>query len=301
MVRLNETLDSQIANPHRLMVSHRRRACSAQQSRRALELLAIYRHCGSYFKLFDLHASLVQTFNSKGQMKRLCCSYWAATIFALGYFCQPGLLLQACLPNPTNQWYIAQTTTPTSTDPAPQDTHKNFIVALIVAAIGIAVVGYIIYQLVKLAAKIKPPDPPPPDPSSPTNSQPVVFNPKGSPGPAPADATRMIPDTNSTWGTIGYYNITTLNYKDQWAKSQPQYFQAFWSTSMKTSTNLVDWEDSHYVVNSFVSPGGTFVAYFHYGTNYYNAYFSDTNQPCVWFDLTDKPYLPTQFFRLDPR
>jgi hypothetical protein len=64
--------------------------------------------------------------------------------------------------------------------------------------------------------------------------------------------------------------------------------------------NLVDWTDSHYRIDAWVGQG-TFFAYYHFGTNYYNAYFTASSNACAYFDLTDKLYEPNQFFRLEPK
>ena len=222
--------------------------------------------------------------------------FWVVTVFMTAYFAQPHLLRPA--PSSPAPSYSQSITNQTDTPAKPK------IFALIVALIGIAVVGYIIWQIVKMANKIPPPDPPP---GAPTNSPPVVINPTGSPGPAGSTSAAMVTtthpnlDTNRpAWGTMNCYDITSLNYRDTWAKV-PSLFSAFWSTGMTLSTNLVNWEDSHYRIDAFISDTGTFYAYFHYGTNYYNCYFAESAKAAAYFDMTDQPYRPAQFFRLDPK
>ena len=64
------------------------------------------------------------------------------------------------------------------------------------------------------------------------------------------------------------------------------------------------WEDTHYQVECFYTASvGVLYRYRHYGTNFYQCYYrSDyiaTNHAApAYFDLTDKPYQPMQFFRL---
>ncbi len=218
---------------------------------------------------------------------------WTVTVFMVTFFALPHV--NACLPNPTN--YFQLSTPALSANPTADHPPEPKVFAFLIAAIiGIAVVGYILWQIVKLAQKLTPPNPPP---ASPTNSPPVVINPGH--GPGPASAHRMTLDTNQpTWGEMGYYDITSLGYKDTWAKP-PSVFYYFWSTGMTISTNLTDWEDSHYRIDAFISGTGTFFAYFHYGTNYANQYFTESTNAKAFFDLTDKPYRPVQFFRLDPK
>jgi len=217
------------------------------------------------------------------------------TLFMVLFLAQPHLASSAPL-NPAS--YSSSTTNHTD-NPKPQ------IWIFIVALIGIAVVGYIIYQLYQMAQKIPPPDPPP---QSPTNSPPVVINPSGSPGPAGATITASFAPSNPVnldtnhpvTGVMGWYDIRYLNYKDTWAAS-PSLFSAYWSTGMTLSTNLMNWEDSHYRIDAFISDTGTFFAYFHYDTNYYNCYFTESTRARAYFDMTDQPQRPAQFFRLDPR
>ena len=212
------------------------------------------------------------------------------------YFAAPKVL--ACHPNPTNYLAFASvqksdgTQYPTSPQPKP-----TFLIPLIVAAIGIAVVGYILWQIVKMCQKIPPPNPPDPPPDgSLTNGPPITINPTTGPGPADAFTTPI--STNSDWGTIGYYDISKWNYMDPIAKTP---YLWFWSTGMLTSTNLSDWEDTHYRIDAYTSGAGVLFAYYHFGTNFSNQYFtSPTNARC-WFNLTDKPYRPVQFFKLDPK
>ena len=184
-----------------------------------------------------------------------------------------------------------------SDSPKPQP--KLWPLAL-VALIAIAVVGYIIYQIVKMAQRIPQPDQPPPPP---TNTPPyVIINPRTGPsGSALTSVPRNI-DMNTNQpglGTLGYTEIDQYNYPDKWGKPG-EIFYVFWSTGLKSSTNLVDWEDSHYRIDAWVGDG-TFFAYYHYGTNFYNCYFTETTNARAYFDLTDKPYRPVQFFRLDPK
>jgi hypothetical protein len=77
---------------------------------------------------------------------------------------------------------------------------------------------------------------------------------------------------------------------------------------MTTTTNMVDWEDSHYRVDCYVCSGVGAVcyAYYHFNTNYWNCYYTrefvaTNHQAPAWFDLSDGPPKPNQFFRLDPK
>ncbi len=221
---------------------------------------------------------------------------WAVTLFMVTFLASPRILRS----DPSNPTSYNQATIHADTPTKPEPKIWIFIVALI----GIAVVGYIIYQLYQMAQKIQPPDPPP---QSPTNSPPVVINPSGSPGPAGATISSFAPtnpvnlDTNHpVTGVMGWYDIRYLNYKDTWAAS-PSPFSAYWSTGMTLSTNLTNWEDSHYRIDAFISDTGTFFAYFHYDTNYYNCYFMESAKARAYFDMTDQPQMPAQFFRLAPR
>jgi hypothetical protein len=235
-------------------------------------------------------------------MKPFKSLIWSVTLIMVLYFIQPGLLARACMANPTNYCqFNIQTGQPKGSpvqEPANEKSDDKIFAACIVAVIAAAVIGYIIYQIIKLCNKIPPPDPPP---APPTNSPPIVINPTTGPGPAVDSIRKMLLDTNQpSWGIMSLYDISSLGYLDKWAK-QPSLFAAFWSTGITTSTNLINWENSGYRVDAFVSKTGTFLAYFHYGTNFYNAYFTETTNAIVYFDLTDRPYRPVQFFRLDPK
>src|SRR6267142_4400562 len=157
---------------------------------------------------------------------------WTVTLFMVLFFAQPHLL-RSDPSNPSSYNEAATIHTDAPTKPEPQ------LWIFIVAIIGIAVVGYIIYQLYQMTKKIPPPDPPP---GAPTNSPPVVINPSGGPGPAGSTITASFAPTNPVNidtnhpvpGVMGWYDIRYLNYKDTWAAS-PSLFSAYWSTGMTLS------------------------------------------------------------------
>lgn len=259
----------------------------------------------------------------KGQ--KLCKAYLFATVFCVFYLLHP--TANACMANPTNYWQFSKAVpvdqavvVPIVDERAPvvesSDAAKPKVLALVIAfAIAVAVIGYIIYQIIKLLDKVIPPPDKKPDPppnSGNTNYPPVVVNPNGSPGPAITDLHphRMLLDTNMpSWGKVPYYDIGWCKYPNTTEQfSVMQVYDGYWSVGMTTSTNLVDWEDSHYRIDAYVCSGGgsVYYRYFHYGTNYYNAYYSSgyiaTNHVApAYFDLTDRPYKEKQFFRLAPR
>jgi len=223
---------------------------------------------------------------------------WTVTLFMVLFLARPHLLQAS-----TNQTTYSQSVSVQSNDAKPEPK----IFGLIVVLIAVAVVGYILWQIIKLAQKIPPPDPPP---QQPTNSPPVVINPTSSPGPAGLGGVAsavmasypnpILATNNPTSSEMGWYDIRYLGYSDSWAKV-PSLFSAYWSTGMSLSTNLTNWEDSHYRIDAFISDTGTFFAYFHYDTNYYNCYFTESASARAYFDLTDQPMKAAQFFRLDPR
>jgi hypothetical protein len=232
----------------------------------------------------------------------------AITVFAVFYFSNLNLPLRACIA--TNCWQFANHQTvavnqitnivdqPTEAQSPPKEKVWGAVIFFVIILMAFA---YIISQLIRLMDKIIPPPDPPPEPHGPTNGAPITFNPTGSPGPCLSSLSKNLLDTNMpSWGTMGYYHISQFSYVDKWAKT-PSTFFYFWSTGMRTSTNLADWEDSHYRIDAYVSASGTFFAYYHVNTNFYNAYFSETTNARAYFDLSDKPYQPQQYFRLDPK
>ena len=247
----------------------------------------------------------------KGQ--KLCKAYLFATVFCVFYLLHPSL--SACQPNPTNYFQINnampvdEAIVVPGSDERPQ---PKFVALAIAFAIAVAVIGYILYQIIKLLDKVIPPpdkkvDPPP---QAPTNSPPVTINPSGSPGPASLIPHKFTVGTNTpSWGTIPYYDIGGLWYEVLCEKfSTKQYFDGYWSTGVVVSTNSVNWEDTHYRVDAYVchSAHSVFYEYYHYGTNFYNAYFTadyiaSNHVAPAYFNLTDRPKQEIQFFRLAPR
>lgn len=197
---------------------------------------------------------------------------------------------------------------PTTDDRAPQ---PKFVALAIAFAIAVAVIGYIVYQIIKLLDKVIPPPDkkPDPPPQSPTNSPPVTINPSGGPMPAVRDFHTKTLSTNASWGAVPYYDISGCFYDVQCEKFQAkQYYDGYWSTGMTCSTNTVDWEDTHYRIDCYVcnSAHSVFYEYYHYGTNFYNAYFTadyiaSNHVAPAYFNLTDRPKQEVQFFRLAPR
>lgn len=248
--------------------------------------------------------------------------YWAVTVFMVLFLLRPS---RACVAAPDPCQFsnhaavpINQITnivsTPNELTPETQDADRGKVFGpIIFFAIILAVVGYIIYQLIKLLDKVIPPPEKKPDPppnSGDTNRPPIVINPLHGPGPAltTLSHTKDLVNTNRVWGTIPYYDIHQLNYLNTCEKfSGAQIFDSFWSSGMLTSTNNSDWEDTHYRIDCYVcsAVGGVLYAYYHYGTNFYNCYYTGgyvaSNQIApAYFNLTDKPYRPVQFFRLNP-
>lgn len=157
----------------------------------------------------------------------------------------------------------------------------------------------------------KPPTPPPTAPN--TNYPPVVINPTGSPGPAvtvvgKSTDGKLLAYTNSTSCWITNYNIASYQWPNTWEKGSAKlFFDRYWTAGMSSSTNTITWEDTHYQIECFYTTGvGVLYRYLHHGTNFYQCYFTSdflaTNGTArAYFDLTDKPYQPVQFFRLEPR
>ncbi len=248
---------------------------------------------------------------------------WAVTAFMCGFFALPHV--SASQPNPTNTWQFANhksvavnqvtNVVPEATELQPTTQDRKFLGPMIFFAIVLAVTAYIIYQLIKLLDKVIPPPDKKPDapPSSGnTNYPPVVINPTTGPGPATASlrAKNLIIDSNTpSWGPVQYYDIAALNYQNDSEKFATRVnYDGFWSTGMTVSTNLVDWEDSHYRIDCYVcsSVGAVRYVYYHYGTNFWNCYYTGafvaTNHAApAWFNLSDRPYQLKQFFRLDPK
>lgn len=261
------------------------------------------------------------------KIKSVCPLYWTVTVFAVLYFVQPGLLLRACVPNPTNYCQFAKgravpidqitnlvpTAVPELAPAQPQDDRK-VIAPIIFFVIMLIVFAYIIYQLIKLLDKVIPPPEKKPDPppnSGNTNYPPIVMNPTDGPGPALSDFGKKITITTNTpsWGTITNYDIRSLNYLYDFEKfGTPSYYDRFWSTGILTTTNMIDWEDSHYRVDCYVNSqyGTVCYVYKHYGTNWWNCYYTSgyvasNHMAPAWFNLSDRPYQPNQFFKLDPK
>ncbi len=195
---------------------------------------------------------------------------------------------------------------------APAD-NKDVVAPVIFFVIVLAAFAYIIYQIIKMLDKIIPPPEKKPDPpphSANTNIT-IVMNPTQGPGPVLSTYTKTMKiDSNTpSWGPVQMYDIHDLNYENDCEKfGQRVNYDGFWSTGMTTTTNLIDWEDSHYRVDCYVCSGlgAVCYAYFHYGTNFWNCYYTSafvaTNHAApAWFDLSDGPPKPNQFFRLDPR
>lgn len=189
--------------------------------------------------------------------------------------------------------------------------HKDFIPALIFFVIVLAAFAYIIYQIIKMLDKIIPPPEKKPDepPHSANTNITIVMNPTHGPGPALATM-KMKLDTNTpSWGPVQMYDIAALNYENDCEKFPTRVnYDGFWSTGMTTTTNLIDWEDSHYRVDCYVCStlGCAAYAYFHYDTNFWNCYYTRefvaTNHAApAWFDLSDGSPKEKQFFRLDPK
>jgi hypothetical protein len=100
-----------------------------------------------------------------------------------------------------------------------------------------------------------------------------------------------------------------LHYQATSEKFQvPVYYDRFWSAGMMTSTNLIDWQDTHYRVDCYINTayGAVQYVYYHYGTNWWNCYYTSayvtTNHTApAWIELSDGPRKPNQFFRLDAK
>jgi hypothetical protein len=253
-------------------------------------------------------------------MKTKCHNpiHWAVTLFTVLYFCQPGLLLRACVS--TNYCskavsvdkaiIVQQIDESQPPDPPPQ---KKVFAPVIFFIIILAVFSWIIYQLIKLLDKVIPPpdkQPDPPPNSGNTNYPPIVINPTEGPGPATASLNSLKIDSNTpSWGPVQRYDIRDLNYENDCEKFPSRMnYDAFWSTGMTTTTDMLHWEDSHYQVDCYVCSGVGAVryVYYHYNTNWANVYFTSdyvasNHIAPAWFNLSDGPPKPNQFFRLDPR
>jgi hypothetical protein len=250
-------------------------------------------------------------------MKTNAGPVWLVTLFLTIYFLVPKA--QCCVANPTN--YVSQ---PVSVDKAnivpivderqpAQPPESKVLAPIIFFVIILAVFAWIVYQLIKLLDKvIPPPDPPPPPPSdTTTNHPPITVNPTHGPGPATATLHKSLTVTSNTpsWGTIQCYDISTLHYQVEPEKFlAPVYYDRFWSAGMMISTNMIDWQDTHYRVDCYINVeyGAVQYAYYHYGTNWWNCYYTTsyilTNHTApAWIDLSDEPRQPNQFFKLDPK
>lgn len=249
------------------------------------------------------------------KLKQVCCLYQAVTLFMCLYFAHP---TQACLPNPTNYIHAVSQTVSDKANIAPVDKHDpslqteqhKLLAPVIFFIIILAVAAYIVYQLVKLLDKVIPPEkkPDPPPNSGNTNYPPIVINP--SVGPEPAIVGKrytgpMLTLTNTTGCTVTNYNIVTYSWANTWEKSTNLLFDHYWAVSTQTSTNMQVWEDTHYQVECFYTAGvGVLYRYRHYGTNFYQCYYSSehfrTNPIApAYFNLTDRPYQPQQYFKLN--
>jgi hypothetical protein len=189
---------------------------------------------------------------------------------------------------------------------------KDFLGAVVFFVIVLAAFAYIIYQLIKMMDKIIPPPEKKPDPpphSSNTNIT-IVMNPTHGPGPVLSDYSKtfLIDSNTPSWGPVQCYDIRDLNYENDCEKFPTRVnYDGFWSVGMTRTTDMIHWEDSHYRVDCYVCSGlgAVCYAYFHYGTNFWNCYYTSayvtTNHAApAWFNLSDE-YKPAQFFRLDPK
>lgn len=242
---------------------------------------------------------------------------WTVTLFMTAYFCQPGLLLRACVPNPTNCLSQAMSVDkaiivqPVNESQSPP--RKDVIAPLIFFVIVLAAFAYIIYQIIKMLDKIIPPPEKAPDPpphTGDTNHPPVVINPSHGLGPATVSLNHLTVTSNTpSWGTITSYNIRDLKYQDNEEKFPTvAFYDTFWSTEMQFTTNMVEWRDSHYRVDCYVNStyGAVMYAYYHFNTNWWNCYYTtdyiaSNHMAPAWFDLSDNPKVPSQFFRLNPK
>ena len=120
-------------------------------------------------------------------MKTFRSLIWSVTLFTVFYFLQPGLILRACVPNPTNSWTLSlnqpmpvdqaiivqspdERVTPTDTEPRPK--FWGLVIAFIIAII---VIAYIISQIIRMLDKVIPPEPQPdPPPNSGNTNYPPV-------------------------------------------------------------------------------------------------------------------------------
>ena len=117
-------------------------------------------------------------------MKHQIRLLWSVTIFMVTIFCQPGLLVRACIANPTN--YLSQAVSvdkvvivTTVDERIPQDKPK-VLAPIIFFTIIVLVTAWIVYQIIKLLDKVIPPPEKKPDPppnSGNTNIPPITVNP----------------------------------------------------------------------------------------------------------------------------
>ena len=253
-------------------------------------------------------------------MKSHASTVWFVTLLLIAYFLAPKA--QSCIAS-TNYTTgavsvsevkivpIVDEHSPTQPTQPPE---SKVIGPIIFFAIVLGVFAYIIYQLIKLLDKVipptNPPDPPPGDVN--TNYPPITINPTHGPGIATAHfqgKSLTITSNTPSWGTIQCYDISALNYTNKMEKfNVPIVYDRFWSVSMMTSTNGINWKDSHYRVDCYfnVECGAVQYAYYHYGTNWWNAYFTSayvlTNRVApAWIDLSDEPWQPNQFFKIAPK
>lgn len=247
-------------------------------------------------------------------------SLLSVTAFFVFYFAVPKV--QACVS--TNQFAnhqavpINQITNivPEVSELTPTEAQDSKVLAPIIFFVIILIVFvWIIYQLIKILDRIIPPpekQPDPPPNSGNTNYPPIVMNPGAGPGPVTSGlhTKSLTIDSNTpSWGPVQYYDIAWLHYENKNEKFLNRVdYDGYWSTGMTTTTNLVDWEDSHYRVDCFVCSvvGAVLYRYYHYDTNYWNCYYTTTyvgsnHMAPAWFDLSDGPPKPNQFFRLAPR
>lgn len=248
-------------------------------------------------------------------MKSYVRLLWVVTLFMTAYFCQPGLLLRACVSTNYLSKAVsvseAQLIPPVDESQPPPE--KKVLAPVIFFVIVLAAFAWIVYQVIKMMDKIIPPPekkPDPPPSSGNTNYPPIVVNPTHGPGPATVSANHLNVDGKTpSWGTIQPYDIRDLNYRDTEEKFlMPVYYDTFWSSGMQFTTDMVEWKDSHYRVDCYVNStyGAVMYAYYHFNTNWWNCYYTSdyiasNHMAPAWFDLSDNPNVPSQFFRLNPK
>jgi hypothetical protein len=254
-------------------------------------------------------------------MKSHASIVWSVTLLLISYLLVPKV--SAAVPNPTNYWpqavsvekakIVKEVDERAPTQPT-QPPESKVLAPIIFFAIVLAVFAYIIWQLIKLLDKVipptNPPDPPPGDVN--TNYPPITINPTHGPGIATAHfqgKSLTVTSNTPSWGTIQCYDISELNYTNKMEKfNVPVVYDRYWSVSMMTSTNGIDWKDSHYRVDCYfnVECGAVQYAYYHYGTNWWNCYYTTsfilTNHVApAWIDLSDGPRELNQFFKIAPK